>query len=52
MEIKFLIKIWLGYILLILGIVFLVIRWAIKNDQFKENDRAGMLPLEIEEETD
>lgn len=50
MEIKFFIRAWLVAILLILGIVFLVIRWAIHVDRFKENDQAGMLPLEMEDE--
>ena len=40
------IRIWISFTLVTLTIIFVVILWAIKNKQFRNQKKANHLPLE------
>jgi len=49
MEIKAFLILRMVYAVVILGIVVGVVIWAVRHDQFKDQDHISRLPLEIEE---
>lgn len=40
---------WLGYTMLMVGIIIAAVIWAKKTGQFSDQEHASRLPLEIEE---
>ncbi len=45
-EMSPIVRIWISYTLIVLAIIFIVIIWAIKNKQFRDQKKASHLPLE------